>query len=72
MTYQVIVSKIGKIVNTIDGIEAANALEAINRIELNYGKPQEAGTLTDTNGCSQEARWNGYEYNARQRGMTLP
>lgn len=69
MTYVIDIIKQGYIVDTVEGIEAFNALEAINRIEAQF--KAKAVSLSDRGGAVQCHQWTGYEFQARRLGMML-
>lgn len=69
MTYQIIVTKQGNTLVTIEGIEAMNALEAINRIEAQY--KSKSVQLSGKGGAVQYHNWTGLEFTARQLDFIL-
>jgi len=69
MTYQILISYLGNLIDTVDGIEAANAIEAINRIEQRYKKLNVQ--LSGRNGTAHNFMWTGYEFQARRLDFVL-
>lgn len=71
MTYQVEVYECGAKVATFDGIEADDAKQAADRIELKYG-PKVTQFLRDCEGKLIEVTCVlGFEFRVRSLGMTL-
>ena len=71
MTYQVTAKLLGVSIQTFDGIEAHNALEAINRVESRHFPKKRSVCLSGKNGETIHGEWTGVEFTARQLGLTL-
>jgi len=70
MTYQILILRLGNSVDIVDGIEAANAIEAINRIEQRYKKVT-VQLSSGRNGTVHNFMWTGYEFQARRLDFVL-
>jgi hypothetical protein len=69
MTYQIAIFNFGNLIDTVDGIEAHDALEAINRIEQQY--KSKTVQLSGRNGEVHNYTWTGYEFQARRLDFYL-
>ena len=69
MTYEITIKKQGSIIDTIEGIEAFDAIEAINRVAAQF--KAKVVRLSDRGDAVQSHQWTGYEFQARRLGMVL-
>jgi hypothetical protein len=69
VTYQIKIIKSGKIIRTVEGIEAQSALEAIDRIEAKY--KSKSVQLSGRNGAVHSFEWTGLEFQARRLDFVL-
>jgi hypothetical protein len=67
-TYQITISKLGQVIQILEGITANSALEAIDRIEQQFKAHDVWLSHKDNSVCYS---WTGYEFSAKRMSMVL-